>query len=45
MKCWRCVFNDGAQYLILSTDRSSAMVSAQELYGSLPVNVFLEEEW
>jgi hypothetical protein len=45
MKTWRCVFADGAESLILARDKATAILSAAELYGSNPVNVFLEDEW
>jgi hypothetical protein len=45
MKTYRCVFKDGSELMVVSSDKARAILTAKELSSSVLVNVFIEGEW
>ena len=46
MKTYRCVFSEGDDLLVVSSDKEKAILIAKELHPELTlVNIFIEGQW
>ena len=46
MKTYRCVFSDGEDLLVVSSDKARAILTAKELNPDFTlVNIFIDGQW